>query len=121
MLVANLVAQAEALSIGRNEKAAAQSGDASLAAHRRFAGGKPVNVITAKQLDPKTLGALLALYEHKVFVEAAIWGINPFDQYGVELGKELANVITPELEGSAGAAHDPATAALIEALRGLRD
>ena len=121
LLVANLVAQAEALSVGRNEKAAAATGDAGLAPHRRFAGGRPVNVIIAKQLDPKTLGALLALYEHKVFVEAAIWGINPFDQYGVELGKELAGVITPELEGTSSGDHDPSTQALIAAIRSLRD
>ncbi len=121
LLVANLVAQAEALSVGRNEKAAAESGDADLAAHRRFPGGRPVTVITARQLNPRTLGALLALYEHKVFVEAAIWGINPFDQYGVELGKELAGVVAPELAGEGHGEHDPATQALIEALRGLRD
>jgi glucose-6-phosphate isomerase len=121
LLVANLVAQAEALSIGRNEKQAAASGSADLAAHRKFQGGRPVNVIIAKQLDPKTLGALVALYEHKVFVEAAIWGINPFDQYGVELGKELAGVITPELEGQADGNHDPATKNLIAAIRSLRD
>jgi len=121
LLVANLVAQAEALSIGRNEKQTAANGDADLAVHRKFQGGRPVNVIIAKQLDPTTLGALVALYEHKVFVEAVIWGINPFDQYGVELGKELAGVITPELEGQAQGDHDPATKDLIAAIRSLRD
>jgi len=120
-LNANLVAQAEAMSTGRSESAAADSGEEALSAHRKFPGGRPVTVILAKRLDPKTLGALIALYEHKVFVEAAIWGTNPFDQWGVELGKELAKVIVPELTGVAGTGHDPATEALIAAIRGLRD
>ena len=78
-------------------------------------------MILAKQLNPATLGSLVALYEHKVFVEAAIWGLNAFDQWGVELGKELAGVIVPELAGSEAASHDPATQALIAAIRSLRD
>ena len=121
LLVANLVAQAEALSIGRSEDAAAAEGRPELAPHRRFPGGRPVTVILAKQLNPATLGSLVALYEHKVFVEAAIWGINAFDQWGVELGKELAGVIVPELAGTETASHDPATQALIAAIRSLRD
>jgi len=79
-----------------------------------------VTVILAQQLDPMTLGKLVALYEHKVLVEAAIWGTNPFDQWGVELGKEMADVIVPELHGSSKDAHDASTSALIDAVRALR-
>ena len=121
LLMANLVAQAEALSVGRTEAEAASLEDGEdLASHRTFPGGKPVTVILAQQLDPMTLGKLVALYEHKVLVEAAIWGTNPFDQWGVELGKEMADVIVPELHGSSKDAHDASTSALIDAVRALR-
>jgi glucose-6-phosphate isomerase len=70
------------------------------------------------RLAPQTLGALLALFEHKVFVEGVLWGINSFDQWGVELGKVLAARILPELEGGPAGVHDPSTAALIARLRG---
>ena len=119
LLTANMVAQAEALSVGRTVDEV--GGDPTLAPHRTFPGGRPVTVILAEQLDPRTLGRLIALYEHKVFVQAAIWGINPFDQWGVDLGKELAGVIAPELAGENVAGdHDPSTEALLDAVRQLR-
>ena len=123
LLVANLIAQAEALSIGRTAaETIAGGGSPELAAHRTFPGGRPVTVLLADQLDPKTLGRLIALYEHKVLIEGAIWGINPFDQWGVELGKELAGGIGPELAGEPAAKpHDASTTALIEAVRRLRN
>ena len=122
LLVANLIAQAEALSIGRSEEEiAAAGGDPQLAAHRACEGGRPVSVILAEQLDPRTLGRLIALYEHKVLIEGAIWGIDSFDQWGVELGKELARRIGPEIEdGPSPADHDRSTVELIEAVRRLR-
>jgi len=123
LLVANLIAQAEALSIGRTAaETIAGGGSPELAAHRTFPGGRPVTVLLADQLDPKALGRLIALYEHKVLIEGAIWGINPFDQWGVELGKELAGGIGPELAGEPAAKpHDASTTALIEAVRRLRN
>ena len=72
-----------------------------LAPHKVFPGNRPSNTILYRQLDPETLGMLIALYEHKVFVQGAIWGINSFDQWGVELGKTLANEILPIVEGKA--------------------
>ena len=73
-----------------------------LAPHRVFAGNRPSITLAYNQLDPYTLGRLIALYEHRVFVEAAIWGINAFDQWGVELGKELATGLQPVVEGKQG-------------------
>ncbi len=92
LLMANLLAQAEALAFG-----APDAGDP----HRRFPGNRPSTVLLADQLTPRSLGQLVALYEHKVFTQATIWGINPFDQWGVELGKTLATNITAELTGTA--------------------
>lgn len=92
LLMANLFAQAEALAFG-----APDTGDP----HRSFPGNRPSTVILGNQLTPRSLGQLVALYEHKVFTQAAIWGINPFDQWGVELGKTLASDITAELSGTA--------------------
>ena len=122
LLVANLIAQAEALSIGRTEaETLAADGNTELAPHRTFPGGRPVTVLLADRLDPRTLGKLIALYEHKVLIEGALYGINPFDQWGVELGKELAGGIGPELAGEPALnAHDPSTQALISAVRTLR-
>ena len=93
-----------------------------LAPHRTFPGNRPSNVILAERLTPEILGALVALYEHSVFVQGAIWDINPFDQWGVELGKALANRITPELTSEAAPelSHDSSTNALIRRYRALR-
>ena len=122
LLVANLIAQAEALSIGRTEaETLAADGNTELAPHRTFPGGRPVTVLLADRLDPRTLGRLIALYEHKVLIEGALYGINPFDQWGVELGKELAGGIGPELTGKpAVKPHDPSTESLIKSVRSLR-
>lgn len=108
VLLANLFAQGEALMAG--------DPDAALP-HKRFPGDRPSTTILMERLEPETLGALIALYEHKVFVLAAIWGINPFDQWGVELGKVVATDILSELEGGASADRDPSTAGLIARVR----
>ncbi|MCU0261147.1 MAG: glucose-6-phosphate isomerase [Ilumatobacteraceae bacterium] len=112
LLVANLLAQAEALAFGRANE---------LEPHRHFPGGRPSTMILADRLTPSVLGQLIALYEHIVFVQGVVWGINSFDQWGVELGKELANRITPELTGeTAVGGHDSSTTALIEWYRERR-
>jgi glucose-6-phosphate isomerase len=125
-LLANALAQAEALMVGRpeaevREDLAAQGVTGAeadvLAPQRAFPGGRPSTFILMDRLTPERLGALIALYEHKVFVEGVLWGINSFDQWGVELGKVMAGRILPELEGGPAAVHDPSTAALIERLR----
>jgi len=92
LLMANLFAQAEALAFGARD-----AGDP----HRSFPGNRPSTVVLGDQLTPRSLGLLVALYEHKVFTQATVWGINPFDQWGVELGKTLASGIAAELTGSA--------------------
>ena len=84
---------------------------------RAFPGDRPSSFILMERLDPEALGALIALYEHKTFVEGVLWGINSFDQWGVELGKTLAARVLTELEGGPAGAHDPSTAALIARLR----
>jgi glucose-6-phosphate isomerase len=85
-------------------------------------GNRPTNVVLAEKLTPRTLGTLVALYEHRVYTQAVIWGIDPFDQWGVELGKVLAQRIIPELESEREPAltHDPSTNALIRRYRSLR-
>jgi glucose-6-phosphate isomerase len=112
LLTANLFAQTEALAFGQPAPDPA----------RRFAGNRPTNTILADRLTPATLGALVALYEHKVFVQGAIWRINSFDQWGVELGKVLAARIVPELAGGQEPplAHDSSTNALIRRFRQRR-
>ena len=91
LLMSNVFAQAEALAFGKTtEEVGAEGTPESLAPHRTFPGNRPSNMILAEQLTPETLGALVALYEHSVFTQSAIWNINPFDQWGVELGKVLA-------------------------------
>jgi glucose-6-phosphate isomerase len=107
-LLANAVAQAEALMVGHANAAEP---------HRNFTGDRPTSFILAERLTPAALGALIALYEHKVFVEGVLWGIDTFDQWGVELGKTLAGRVLGELEGGPAGAHDPSTAALIARLR----
>jgi glucose-6-phosphate isomerase len=126
ILLANAIAQAEALMVGRAEaevraelmaKGLPAAEIASLAPQRTFPGDRPSAFILLDRLDPERLGALLALYEHKTFVEGVLWGINSFDQWGVELGKSLASRVLGELEGGPAGAHDPSTAALIGKLR----
>ena len=125
MLLSNVIAQAEALMIGRSEadvreelsgKGMDEAEIAVLAPQRTFPGNRPSTLIVMERLTPETLGALLALYEHKTVVEGAIWGINSFDQWGVELGKTLAARILPELESGAANPHDPSTHAAIQRL-----
>ena len=118
-LLANAIAQAEALMAGRTEAEAlaAAGGDPVLAAQKAFPGDRPSGFLLLERLDPPALGALLALFEHKVFVEGVLWGVNSFDQWGVELGKVLAARILPELEGGPAGDHDASTAALIARLR----
>ncbi len=123
MLLANFFAQTEALMTGKTAQQVqaeliAQGMDADAIAqllpHKVFPGNRPTTSILFKKLDPRTLGALIALYEHKVFVQSVIWNINPFDQWGVELGKQLAGNILKELESDAPvASHDASTNGLI--------
>jgi glucose-6-phosphate isomerase len=123
LLVANLLAQAEALAFGRTREEVEADGVApEQAPHRTFAGNRPTTTILASELTPGVLGQLIALYEHKVFTQAAIWNIDPFDQWGVELGKVLAGRIVPELgsERVPDLAHDASTNALIRRYRRLR-
>ncbi|TFH23778.1 MAG: glucose-6-phosphate isomerase [Myxococcales bacterium] len=116
LLMANLFAQSEALAFGKTgEEVAAEGVGAELVPHRTFAGSRPSNTILAERLTPAVLGSLIALYEHKVFVQGAIWNVNSFDQWGVELGKALAARIAPDLEnpGASQVEHDGSTRALI--------
>jgi len=129
-LVANVLAQAEALMLGKTkgevvaelttqglEKAKIKT----LTPHKMFPGNRPSNVLMYPKLTPERLGSLVALYEHKVFVQGAIWGINSFDQWGVELGKQLAKAILPEVQGSkASEGHDSSTTGLVNAYLELK-
>lgn len=120
MLLANVFAQTEALAFGKTPEQVKAEGTADwLVPHRVFEGNRPSNTILADQLTPETLGKLVALYEHSVFTQGAIWNINSFDQWGVELGKALAQKIIPELESSAEPAlgHDSSTNNLIRRYR----
>ncbi len=118
MLMANVFAQAEALAFGKTAEQVKAEGTADwLVPHRVFEGNRPSNVILAEELTPKLLGTLVALYEHSVFTQGAIWNIDSFDQWGVELGKVLATRILGELEGDAALTHDTSTNALIERYR----
>jgi glucose-6-phosphate isomerase len=124
LLAANLLAQAEALAFGRTEEELEEAGaPEETIPHRMMPGNRPSSVLLAERLTPATLGALVALYEHSVFTQAAIWEINPFDQWGVELGKELASRIAPELgaDWKHELLHDSSTNALIRRYRMLRD
>ncbi|WP_404827808.1 glucose-6-phosphate isomerase [Conexibacter stalactiti] len=123
LLMANLFAQTEALAFGRTpEEIEAEGGDPAQVPHRVTKGNRPTSTILADRLTPHTLGALVALYEHKVFVQGTIWQIDSFDQWGVELGKKLANAIIPELESADDPhlAHDSSTNALIRRYRARR-
>jgi glucose-6-phosphate isomerase len=119
-LMANFFAQTEALAFGKTAQEVAAEGVPDFqVAHRTFEGNRPTNTILADRLTPATLGSLIALYEHKVFVQGTIWRINSFDQWGVELGKALANRIIPELANASGPmlAHDSSTNNLIRRYR----
>ncbi|MBS0425318.1 MAG: glucose-6-phosphate isomerase, partial [Proteobacteria bacterium] len=130
MLLANFFAQTEALMTGKNAQEVraeleAQGMDAAAVAqllpHKIFPGNRPTTSILFKKLDPQTLGALIALYEHKVFVQSVIWNINPFDQWGVELGKQLAGKILTELQSNgAVTSHDASTNSLINYFKANR-
>ena len=123
LLMANFFAQTEALAFGKTaEEVAADGVPAFQVPHRTFEGNRPTNTILTQRLTPETLGKLIALYEHKVFVQGTIWHINSFDQWGVELGKVLANRITPELAsaGEPELKHDSSTNTLIQRYRKLR-
>ena len=121
LLMANLFAQTEALAMGKTaEEVAADGLPAFQVPHRTFEGNRPTNTILAQRLTPETLGKLIALYEHKVFVQGTIWHINSFDQWGVELGKVLANRIVPELSSDSELKHDSSTNTLIRRYRKFR-
>ena len=124
LLMANFFAQTEALAFGKTaEEVAADGVPTYQVPHRTFEGNRPTNTILAERLTPETLGKLIALYEHKVFVQGTIWNINSFDQWGVELGKVLANRIIPELESASDPelAHDSSTNTLIRRYRRLKE
>jgi glucose-6-phosphate isomerase len=130
MLLANFFAQTEALMMGKDEQTVRrelvsagmdEQHIESLLAHKVFPGNKPSNTIMFQKLTPKVLGSLVALYEHKIFVQSIIWDINAYDQWGVELGKQLAQVILPELDGDAPVlTHDASTNGLINHFKKLR-
>ncbi|PYU27507.1 MAG: glucose-6-phosphate isomerase [Acidobacteria bacterium] len=124
MLLANVFAQTEALAFGKTpEQVKAEGTPDSLVPHRVFEGNRPSNTILAARLTPETVGKLVALYEHSVFTQGAIWQINSFDQWGVELGKALAQRIIPELEsdGEPSLSHDSSTNSLIRRYRKTRE
>jgi glucose-6-phosphate isomerase len=123
LLISNVFAQTQALAFGRTaEEVQAEGTPEEVVPHRVMEGNRPSNTILAERLDPFTLGALVALYEHSAFVQGAIWGIDSFDQWGVELGKVLAKRIVPELQADAEPelAHDSSTNALIRRYRQAR-
>jgi glucose-6-phosphate isomerase len=123
LLLANVFAQTEALAFGKSpEEVRAEGTPEELVPHRTFEGDRPTNTILAERLDPATLGRLVALYEHSVFTQGAVWQINSFDQWGVELGKQLAQRIIPELQApeEPPLAHDSSTNALIRRYREAR-
>lgn len=119
MLASNYFAQAEALMIGKQpEEVKAEGAADELVPHKTFLGNRPTTSILAQKITPGTLGALIAYYEHLTFTEGAIWNINSFDQWGVELGKSLAKKIQAELEKPGDVeGHDSSTAGLINAFK----
>ncbi|MDX2129910.1 MAG: glucose-6-phosphate isomerase [Chloroherpetonaceae bacterium] len=130
LLLSNFFAQPEALMKGKSaEEAKAEMEKAGLTAdeiktilpHKVFEGNRPTNSILIKEINPRNLGALIALYEHKIFVQGILWNINSFDQWGVELGKQLAKAILPELQGAENvSSHDSSTNGLINTYKTLR-
>jgi glucose-6-phosphate isomerase len=124
MLLANMLAQAEALAFGKSaEEVAAEGTPARLVPHREFPGDIPSSTILYDRLTPAILGSLVAFYEHSVFTQGVVWNINSFDQWGVELGKVLAGRILPELESPVAPElrHDSSTNALIRRIRSTRN
>jgi glucose-6-phosphate isomerase len=124
LLMSNVFAQAEALAFGKTEEEVRAEGTpAAVAPHRVMEGNRPTSVLLVEQLTPHVLGTLVALYEHSVFTQGVIWGIDSFDQWGVELGKALAKRIIPELESDVVPSlhHDSSTNALISRYRAMRD
>jgi glucose-6-phosphate isomerase len=120
MLIANVCAQTEALAFGKTpEQVEAEGTPAWLVPHRVFEGNRPSNTLLAQRLTPETLGKLVALYEHSVFTQGVIWNIDSFDQWGVELGKVLAQRIIPEIESQTEPklGHDSSTNNLINYYR----
>ena len=122
MLLANFLAQTEALMTGKTlqqaesellDKGMEKQQVAGLAPHKVFEGNRPTNTIMVDELTPKALGSLIAMYEHKVFVQGKIWGVNSFDQWGVELGKQLATAILAELQSGEASDHDSSTSGLL--------
>jgi glucose-6-phosphate isomerase len=129
MLLANCLAQSQALMTGRSLEEAkafllaegmAPAKAIALAPHRVFGGNRPSTTLLYRKLDPRTMGMLIALYEHKASVQGALWGINSFDQWGVELGKELANRLLPAIKGATPELADGSTLGLLDDLRRLR-
>jgi glucose-6-phosphate isomerase len=123
LLMSNVFAQAEALAFGKTADEVRAEGVAeTLVPHKTFPGNRPSTTILAERLTPRVLGSLVALYEHSVFTQGCIWGVNPFDQWGVELGKVLANRIIPELESQPepSLGHDSSTNSLIRWYRASR-
>jgi len=121
LLIANVFATAEAPAFGKtSDEVKAEGTPDWLAPHRTFEGNRPSNVILADELTPEVLGKLIALYEHSVFTQGVIWNIDSFDQWGVELGKVLAQRIVPELSTDAALKHDASTNALISRYRRKR-
>jgi glucose-6-phosphate isomerase len=130
LLLSNFFAQAEALMKGKTEGEVRQELSASgvageeldrLVPHKVFEGNKPSTSILVREITPRTLGSLIAMYEHKIFVQGIIWNINSFDQWGVELGKQLAKAILPELEPAGPlTTHDSSTRGLINAFKEMR-
>ena len=124
LLMANLIAQGEALAFGKTaDEVRAEGVTEALVPHKTFPGNRPSTTILAERLTPHVLGALVALYEHATFVQGVVWGIDSFDQWGVELGKVLAKRTAAELTASSDAelTHDSSTNALIRRYRQLRD
>ncbi|MEU7341096.1 glucose-6-phosphate isomerase, partial [Streptomyces sp. NPDC007074] len=122
LLMANFFAQTQALAFGKTpEEVRAEGVPEELVAHKTFRGDHPTTTILARELTPSVLGQLIALYEHKVFVQGAVWDIDSFDQWGVELGKVLAKRIEPALtDGTPVPGLDPSTQALVAKYRELR-
>ncbi|MFJ7150727.1 glucose-6-phosphate isomerase, partial [Streptomyces sp. NPDC100445] len=122
LLMANFFAQTQALAFGKTaEEVRAEGVAEEQVAHRTFPGDRPTTTILARELTPSVLGQLIALYEHKVFVQGAVWNIDSFDQWGVELGKVLAKRVEPALtEGTDVPGLDPSTKALVATYRSLR-
>jgi glucose-6-phosphate isomerase len=121
LLVANCLAQSRALAFGRTaDEVTVIESDPALVPHRTFPGNRPSTTIMAPRLTPSTLGQLVALYEHQVMTQGVVWGINSFDQWGVELGKELAVEIVAALAGASDPGHDPSTSGLIRRYRSMR-